>query len=136
LYLWTTNGFLLQARDVIDAWGFRYSTTIVWAKNPMGAGLGEPFGITTEFLLHAKRGKLAALNRVVGTWFNWKRPYEVTNGRPHPKHSAKPEEAYALIENVSPGPYVELFSRATQPRLGWSYWGNESLDTARLEVSP
>jgi N6-adenosine-specific RNA methylase IME4 len=130
LYLWIINKYLLRAREVIDAWGFEYSTTLVWAKNAMGGGLGEPFGITTEYLIHAKRGTLKCTNRVTGTWFNWKRPYE--DGHPH--HSAKPPESYALVEHVSPGPYVELFSRADQPRLGWSYWGNESLGTAKLHA--
>jgi hypothetical protein len=38
-------------------------------------------------------------------------------------HSHKPEEQYALIERVSPGPYLELFARRRQP--GWDAWGNE-----------
>ena len=32
LYLWTTNGYLRDAFDVARAWGFEYSTTLVWAK--------------------------------------------------------------------------------------------------------
>lgn len=128
LWLWTINGFLEAALQVTRAWGFKYSTTLVWAKNAMGGGLGESFGITTEFLIFARRGRLQPRNRVTGTWFNWKRPYE----NDHPKHSGKPEASYALVEHVSPGPYVELFSRATQPRLGWSYWGHESLNTAEV----
>lgn len=130
LWMWTINGFIDAAFSIVRAWGFKYSTTLVWAKNAMGGGLGESFGITTEFLIFARRGKLPTLNRVTGTWFNWKRPYE--NG--HPKHSAKPEASYALVEHVSPGPYIEMFSRADQPRLGWSYWGNESLGAAELEA--
>lgn len=131
LYLWVINKYMDRFREVLRAWGFVYSTTLVWCKAPMGSGLGEPFGITTEFLIHAKRGTLKARNRFTGTHFGWKRPYK--NGAPH--HSGKPEEHYALIEHVSPGPYVECFSRASQPRLGWSYWGNESLATASMGVA-
>jgi N6-adenosine-specific RNA methylase IME4 len=128
LYVWTINGFLEACLQVIRAWGFTYSTTHVWAKAPMGGGLGESFGITTEFLLFARRGRLPMRNRLTGTWHTWKRRY--VNGAP--AHSKKPDGSYALIEAASHGPFVELFSREDQPRLGWSYWGNESLGTAAL----
>ncbi len=118
LYLWTTNGFLRAAFDVLDAWGFRYSTTLVWAKNPMGGGLGGSFGISTEYVLFARRGTLPAVGRVSGTWFNWRRPYR-HNGKP--EHSAKPEAFLDAVEQVSPGPFVELFAR--RQRLGWDSWG-------------
>jgi N6-adenosine-specific RNA methylase IME4 len=47
-----------------------------------------------------------------GTW------YECPRGT----HSAKPPLFADLIEQMSPGPYVELFAR--QPRLGWDSWGH------------
>jgi N6-adenosine-specific RNA methylase IME4 len=118
LYLWTTNGFLPDAFEVARAWGFTYSTMLVWAKNPMGGGLGGAYGISTEFLLYCRRGSLPAVGRVTGTWWQWKRPYS-QGGKP--MHSAKPPAALDLVEQVSPGPYLELFSRA--PRLGWDSWG-------------
>jgi hypothetical protein len=40
------------------------------------------------------------------------------------EHSRKPDEAYALIESCSPGPYLELFARGS--RDGWISWGNEA----------
>ena len=43
LYLWVTNQYLLQSEKVIESWGFKYSTALVWAKNPMGGGLGGNF---------------------------------------------------------------------------------------------
>lgn len=118
LYLWTTNGFLPDAFRVLQAWGFTYSTALVWAKNPMGGGLGGAYRITTEYLLFCRRGSLATMSQVTGTWWQWKRPYS-TGGKP--MHSAKPPAALDLVEQVSPGPYVELFARA--PRLGWDSWG-------------
>lgn len=122
LYLWTTNGYLRQAFDVIEAWGFTYSTTLVWAKNLMGGGLGGAYGISTEFCLFARRGSLKAHGRVGGTWFNWPRPYD---GRGKPMHSAKPAAFIDMVEQVSPGPYLEMFARDN--RLGWDAWGNECL---------
>jgi N6-adenosine-specific RNA methylase IME4 len=120
LYLWTTNGYLPAAFEVAHAWGFRYSTTLVWAKNLMGGGLGGAYGISTEFCLFCRRGNLATLRDVGGTWFNWKRPYDA---RGKPRHSAKPPEFFAMVDQVSPGPYLELFAR--EQRLGWDSWGNE-----------
>lgn len=120
LYLWTTNRYLRDAFDVITAWGFRYSTTLVWAKNPIGAGLGGAHGIATEFCLFARRGTLPAIGRTKTNWWNWKRSYDE---RGKPRHSAKPGAFFEMVEAVSPGPYLEMFAR--DPRLGWSSWGNE-----------
>lgn len=128
LWLWTINGFVEEALRLVRAWSFKYSTLHTWCKAPMGGGLGESFGITTEFLIFARRGRSSVRNRTVGTWHQWTRRY--VNGAPC--HSKKPEGAYALIETASTGPFVELFSREDQPRLGWKYWGNESLGTADL----
>jgi hypothetical protein len=86
----------------------------------LGGGLGGAWGITTEFVLFARRGTLPATGRVVGTWFNVKRPYD---RRGKPQHSAKPQHFYDLIERVSPGPYLELFAR--KERAGWTTWGDE-----------
>jgi N6-adenosine-specific RNA methylase IME4 len=123
LYLWTTNRFLHDAFHVVDAWGFSYSQLGIWAKTPMGKGPGGAFAQNAEFFLFC-RHRLPITNvRQESVWFNWKRTG---------KHSKKPDGFTALIEEVSPGPYVELFSRAKQARQGWDYWGDESLGTAEL----
>lgn len=122
LYLWTTNGYLRDAFDVAAAWGFNYSTTLVWAKNPMGDGLGGAYGISTEYCLFCRRGKLPTRRNIGSTWFNWKRRYDL---RGKPMHSAKPEAFIWTVEQVSPPSYLELFAR--ENRLGWDSWGNECL---------
>lgn len=128
LYLWTINRFLEEAFGLLRAWGFTYSTTIVWRKRLMGGGLGGAWRISTEFVLYARRGVLPAIGSVGGTCFDdWddavcfeaRRPY---SHRGKPSHSAKPPALQDLIEQVSPGPYVELFARAQ--RLGWAAWGH------------
>jgi N6-adenosine-specific RNA methylase IME4 len=78
LYLWTTSGFLPDAFRVMAAWGFAYSTTLVWAKAPIGHGLGGAYGIATEFVLFGRRGRLPAMGRVGRNWFTWKRPLRRT----------------------------------------------------------
>jgi N6-adenosine-specific RNA methylase IME4 len=119
LYLWTINAYLQDAFTVARAWGFKPSTMLVWAKRPMGGGLGGCYGLATEYCLFARRGTLKATGRVGRNWFDWKRPYKNGAGL----HSAKPPEFYSMVETISPGPRLEMFARA--PRPGWDVWGNE-----------
>lgn len=121
LYLWTTSGFLPAAFDIVKAWGFRYSTTLVWAKTPIGGGMGGAYGIATEFVLFARRGRLPDQAKIGRNWWTWQRDY--AGG--HPRHSSKPIEFFDLATQVSPGPYLEMFSRSA--RLGWDTWGDEAL---------
>jgi len=120
LYLWTINAYVDAAYHIAREWGFTPSTLLVWAKAPKGRGLGATFATSTEYVLFARRGSLAALTRVDRNWWQWARR----------EHSAKPEHFYDLVEQVSPGPYVELFAR--RHRLGWDVWGNESANTAEM----
>jgi N6-adenosine-specific RNA methylase IME4 len=128
LYLWTTSGFLDAAFDVMRSWGFAYSTTLVWAKAPIGFGLGGAYGIATEFVLFGRRGLLPAMTKIGRNWFSWKRPYDE---RGKPRHSAKPPAFFEMVEQVSPGPRLEMFAR--DRRAGWDAWGDEvpPLDTVR-----
>lgn len=125
LYLCAINRYVDAAYVIARAWGFEPSTLLVWAKAPMGGGLGGAYGLSTEFVLFCRRGRCPALQRQTGTWFTWKRPYDK---RGKPRHSAKPPGLFDLIEKVSPGPRVELFARDN--RMGWDRWGNE------IESSP
>lgn len=111
LYLWTTNAYLRDAFDIVDAWGFRHSQTLTWCKSPRGIGPGGAFSNTTEFVLFCRHGSLKPAERIDSTWWEWKRG----------AHSVKPAGFYDIVERVSPGPYLELFAR--QPRLGWDAWG-------------
>ncbi len=118
LFLWTTNKYLPHSFDVIAAWGFEYKQTIVWAKRcapPYGGSVARQF---TEYLLAATRGAppRLALSRT--------NLIEATRAKHF--HSRKPDVFADLIEEVSPGPYLELFAR--RQRLGWDTWGNEALN--------
>lgn len=130
-YLWTTNGYLPRAFGVLAAWGFDYSTTIVWTKNPMGAGLGGAWGISTEFVLYGRLGSPVEKVKLDSTWYGWKRRYDK---RGKPLHSGKSPAFQDLVEQMHDGPYLELFAR--ESRLGWDTWGDEALQgTALMEAS-
>lgn len=111
LWLWVTNATLRQGYDVAEAWGFTVRSPLTWVKFKLG--LGNYLRNSTEHLLFATRGRAPVRYRSQPTWIQ----------APVQDHSHKPEEQYALIERVSPGPYLELFARRPQPR--WAAWGNQ-----------
>lgn len=110
LWLWAVNGLMEQAHQVARAWGFRPITIVTWDKP--GPGVGHYLRNSTEHIIFATRGKpMTPAVKPLSTCYRW----------PRGAHSAKPAAALDLVEQVSPGPYVELFAR--QPRLGWDSWG-------------
>lgn len=124
LYLWVPNALLPDGLRVLNAWGFEYKSNLVWHKirkdgGPDGRGVGFYFRNVTELVLFGVRGKnartLAPGRRQVNFLATQKR-----------EHSRKPDEMYNLIEQCSPGPYLEMFARGSRP--GWSTWGNQADD--------
>lgn len=113
IYIWTINKYVRETYDIARAWGFEPSTLLYWLKQPMGLGLGGAFVPCVEPILFARRGKLPVKRRMDRNWWGW----------PRGKHSAKPEEFQTIVEQVSPGPYLEMFAR--RKRHGWAAWGNE-----------
>lgn len=127
LYLWVPNALLPDGLAVMESWGFRYVSNVVWAKRrkdggPDGRGVGFYFRNVTEILLFGVRGSMRTLAPA-------RRQVNMIETRKR-EHSRKPDEQYELIEACSPGPHLELFARHS--RKGWSVWGDESLD----EVEP
>lgn len=122
LYLWATNRYLQDAFGIVKAWGFRYSQLLVWAKTPMGQGPGGTFAQNAEYILFCRTGRLRHLRRLDSVWFNWPRTTV---------HSKKPEHFLDMVESVSPGPYLEMFSR--RHRLGWDVWGDQVNPSIDLE---
>jgi N6-adenosine-specific RNA methylase IME4 len=122
LYLWVPNALLPDGLSVLKAWGFDYKSNIVWHKvrkdgGSDGRGVGFYFRNVTELVLFGVRGKSARTLAPARTQVNMIQ----TRKR---EHSRKPDEQYALIEDCSPGPYLELFSRGT--RKGWATWGDQA----------
>jgi N6-adenosine-specific RNA methylase IME4 len=127
LYLWTTNSFMVEAHELARAWGFEPKTICTWVKvtseGRPSMRAGYHFRGATEHFLFAVRGRLRLQSeRALPTAYLW----------PRTPHSVKPEAFYDLVEQASPGPYLEMFAR--RARFGWDYWGDESLNTAELEA--
>lgn len=115
LYLWVPNALLLEGLKVMEAWGFKYKTNIVWHKirkdgGPDGRGGGFYFRNVTEMVLFGVRGKnartLAPGHRQVNFLATQKR-----------EHSRKPDEIYEIIEACSPV-LTSNFLRGVSARTG------------------
>lgn len=122
LYLWVPNALLPEGLQVMDAWGFKYKSNLIWYKirkdgGPDRRGVGFYFRNVTEVLLFGVRGKdirtLQPGRRQENIMCTQKR-----------EHSRKPDEQYNIIESCSWGPYLELFARGK--RKGWATWGNQA----------
>jgi len=121
LYLWVPNALLLEGIEVLQSWGYRYVSNIVWAKRrkdggPDGRGVGFYFRNVTELLLFGVKGHLRTLAPA-------RSQVNMIETRKR-EHSRKPDEQYQLIESCSPGPYLELFARYPHPH--WDCWGAEA----------
>ena len=129
LYLWVPNALIQEGLEVMNKWGFEYKTNIVWYKirkdgGPDGRGVGFYFRNVTELVLFGVRGSARTLQP-------GKRQVNIMTTRKR-EHSRKPDELYEIIEQCSPGPYLELFARHT--RSGWAQWGNEINKTYRSQI--
>lgn len=115
LFLWTTNRYLHDAFYVVKAWGFEYRQTLVWHKTDVNLA-GSVAPNSAEFVLVATRGnprRLAVMRSAV-----------LAIPR-RGDHSQKPDAFMDEFQRISPGPYLELFSR--RARLGWDTYGDEAL---------
>lgn len=113
LHLWTTKDFVFDAKEILEAWGFGYSSMLVWIKPQ--TGLGNYWRVSHEILLLGTRGPKTWGNKTLKSWF--------MHDRISIPHSRKPDTVRALIESVSPAPRLELFS--TQESEGWTSVGLE-----------
>ncbi|WP_258063962.1 MULTISPECIES: MT-A70 family methyltransferase [unclassified Rathayibacter] len=121
LYLWVPNALLPEGIAVMEAWGFRYVSNVIWAKRrkdggPDGRGVGFYFRNVTEILLFGVRGSMRTLAPA-------RSQVNMIETRKR-EHSRKPDEQYPFIEACSPGPFLEMFSR--HARDGWTLWGDEA----------
>jgi len=124
LFLWTTSAHLLDGSSpkVACAWDFEPKTTMVWVKGrpapgawPMlHFGMGHYVRGAHELVLVCRRGGARVRRRDVPSVLF----------APRSRHSAKPEELQDIVEQLCPGPRLELFARRLRP--GWEAWGDQA----------
>ncbi|MCH8999528.1 MAG: hypothetical protein IID48_14875 [Proteobacteria bacterium] len=111
LWLWTTNGFMGEACDLLKAWGFQRKTILTWVKPRIGTG--RWLRNRTEHCLLAVKGspKVSLTNQ------------STVLEAPAREHSRKPDEFYDLVDSLCVGRTLDYFSR--EPRPGWAQLGND-----------
>ena len=133
LFLWVTFPILEKSFEVIEAWGFKYSTCgFVWVKTnknfdvnqtsfiPVDSfdsfmGLGYWTRSNAEICLIAKSGTIEKKSNSVHQII-----YE-----PVREHSRKPDIVRdKIVELCGDLPKIELFARTE--KKGWDTWGNET----------
>lgn len=114
LFLWGTAPLLPEAIELIESWGFKYKTNIVWDK--VRANLGNYTSVRHEHLLIATKGS--------GVPDNMTRVDSVQVVERVGRHSEKPEEFRNIIESLyTYGNKLEMFARKQVD--GWEVFGNE-----------
>ena len=115
LYLWATAPKLPEAVDVLEEWGFEYTTNLVWDKEKMGMGYWSR--VQHEHLLIGTRGDVSP----PATGDRRRSVIREERG----EHSSKPDTVADMIADQHDGAdLIELFAR--DERDGWDSWGNEA----------
>ncbi len=116
LFMWSSSPHLDQAIDLGKTWGFAWATVgFVWNKQRVNPGFYTMS--QCELCLIFKYGKIPTPRGAR----NVRQLVSERRG----KHSAKPEEVRARIEEMFPNQSkIELFARCRAD--GWAAWGHES----------
>lgn len=118
LFLWRLSSMPDEALRVARAWGYRPHSEMIWRKLSK-TGSKEHFGMgrivrgAHEPCLICVRGKPKIRSKRIRSLFS----------APVGQHSEKPGLFYSLVEELSEGPYAEMFGR--KHREGWTVFGNE-----------
>jgi N6-adenosine-specific RNA methylase IME4 len=123
LFLWIVDWAFAGAVKLLDAWGFRHKSSLVWVKPSIGPGV---------WVRHRHETCWIAVKGNPGPPEPEDRCDSVLEA-PRGRHSEKPEELYRLIERMYPHlAKLELFARGA-PRHGWSCWGNQAEPAVDVE---
>lgn len=138
LFLWRLASMQDEALRVVKAWGFDLKTELIWAKltktGKRHFGMGHYVRAEHETCLIARRGRYRVATKSVRSIFYAKVPTDIHTGRA--RHSAKPDEFYALVRKLTggDGPAVELFARTHRP--GFLCFGDELEQPHPVIVEP
>ena len=113
MFLWTTQRFIWDAKELLDTWGFTYRAMLVWDKEKIG--MGDLIRMQCEFCLIGVKGKPV---------FKGIRDVRDIIREPRREHSRKPQAFYELVEAMCAGRKLDYFSR--EAREGWCSYGNDT----------
>lgn len=111
LWLWTTNKFIYDCKDLLERWGFESKTILTWDKELMGTG--RWLRSQTEHCILAIKGKPFFDNKTHTTLLREKRT----------THSKKPDSFYKMVDKICAGRKLDYFAR--KKREGWDVYGDE-----------
>lgn len=118
LFCWSTSPLLARACDIVEGWGFKYSTFMSWRKTTVNGkvrmGPGMRVRSMQEPVIIAKIRSPRQAKALPGSFDGLAR-----------EHSRKPDRFYDLVADATPGALrCELFSR--MGHLGFTAWGDEA----------
>ncbi len=112
LYLWTTPRHLPMAFKLAKHWGFKYECLMTCVKN-LGITPSNRWMYSTDHVLFCTKGRLPLLKS--GQRLDFAEETSV--------HGLRPDVFYDLVQDVSPGPKIDVFAR--KRREGWDVLGND-----------
>ena len=115
VWLWTINKYLPYSFDLLMTWGLKYVCAFVWHK-PNGY---QPYDLpkyNCEFVLYARKGTPI---------FTDLKAFNLCFNGDQGKHSEKPIEFYEMINRVTNGRRLDMFSRRIIN--GFEGWGKEAI---------
>ena len=113
ILLWACPPTLRHSFGLLDAWGARYKTELVWPKGRMATGYRSR-GMHESVLL----GVFGDEHQIHNAF------YGVITGKAR-EHSRKPDEFFEMVIDRTPGlDRCELFGRQT--REGFDVWGDQA----------
>ena len=117
IFLWTTQRYIFDVKNILENWGFKYLVMSVWEKT-YGRSAGMPlygYRWNAEFIAIGYNGSKPPL------WPKRKLIPLVFQAE-NIKHSQKPNKFYNYIEPLG-NDRIDIFAR--KERDGWDVWGNE-----------
>jgi N6-adenosine-specific RNA methylase IME4 len=134
-FIWMSNEYLDEIKDICEAGGFKYRANCIWTKTGKPPGMGYWYRYNHEILVVATRGSIPC----PAPGLNW--PAEIE--APWEGHSRKPEVFADMIADYFPNlPKLEMFyrafddpdaeraRRARREAAGWHVFGNEAEEAA------
>lgn len=108
LHLLTSNTYLRIALQLLEAWGFVYASTLVLQRS--GVSPAPYWQDNHQLLVLGVRGNLKFQDKSRPSCQSIEEDF----------CQGIPRSLRLLLENVSPGPYLELFCRDSTPQRGWT----------------